>query len=352
VAVKTSAYTVAGLYTIHEMEDAIVDCKAGTPNANTDGVHAWDEAVAFYAGSLEGQAAGGNGDGEMGYRLAETRCKNYKTCSGSDGISGTSNVNVKIMAAFGAGLTALTGGDCDAGAAQMEIIKKQMKVPLVQGMLRYAYKADPHGGAAGDKEIGEGWAFATGILGEINKCSPTVAATVRANMDIAASAPVADGYEAVIAAVQTTYDCMGITCEDVGGLLKSDGTYYAGHGVCCAAADTPYVGCTAPTCTGVDTPWAPCTVPDCTDKDVPRAGCTAVTCAKDESVTSKAYVSCATGKVNAAGDDKFGDDTACTAKPAPVAAASGAATTVVSLTALLALAFAAWSAPARLQPRC
>ena len=64
VAVKTSAYTVAGLYTIHEMEDAIVDCKAGNPNANTDGVHAWDEAVAFYAGSLEGQAAGGNGDGE------------------------------------------------------------------------------------------------------------------------------------------------------------------------------------------------------------------------------------------------------------------------------------------------
>jgi hypothetical protein len=77
-----------------------------------------------------------------------------------------------------------------------------------------------------------------------------------------------------------------------------------------------------------------------------------VTCAKDESGTSKACVACAPGQVNAAGDDKFGADTACTAKPAPVAAASGAATTVVSLTSLLALVFAAWSARTRcnLQP--
>eukprot|EP00596_Hydrurales_sp_CCMP1899_P007816 CAMPEP_0119036064 /NCGR_PEP_ID=MMETSP1177-20130426/3517_1 /TAXON_ID=2985 /ORGANISM="Ochromonas sp, Strain CCMP1899" /LENGTH=55 /DNA_ID=CAMNT_0006995313 /DNA_START=18 /DNA_END=181 /DNA_ORIENTATION=+ len=34
------------MYVIHQMEAAIVDCKAGTV-----GTH-WDEAVAFYSGSL------------------------------------------------------------------------------------------------------------------------------------------------------------------------------------------------------------------------------------------------------------------------------------------------------------
>ena len=64
------------------------------------------------------------------------------------------------------------------------------------------------------------------------------------------------------------------------------------------------------------------------------------------------YVAGDVGTLNDGGIENDVGTTDCLAKPAPVAPASGAATTVVSLTALLALAFAAWSAPARLQPRC
>merc|ERR1719299_8861 len=99
---------IAGMYAVHEMEDAILDCREGVleePPTLDAGVHAWDEFVAFYAGSLEGEDVGGNVAGELSYRLAEKRCANYGTC-----IDGISQVNANIMAAFDAGRDALTVG--------------------------------------------------------------------------------------------------------------------------------------------------------------------------------------------------------------------------------------------------
>jgi hypothetical protein len=64
---------------------------------------------------------------------------------------------------------------------------------------------------------------------------------VRANMDIAADTPVADGYQAVVAGVQSTYACMGISCDDIGGLLDGD-SYYAGLEPCTDAPAPPVSG--------------------------------------------------------------------------------------------------------------
>ena len=66
-------------------------------------MHAWDEAWAFYAGSLEGSA--GNSDGRMLYRLAEKRCKNFGTCQG-----GIADVNKQILNIFISGKTSLAEG--------------------------------------------------------------------------------------------------------------------------------------------------------------------------------------------------------------------------------------------------
>ena len=76
---KGTAYMHAWMYAIREFEDAIDDCTTCYFNcdafsANTYGpVHAWDEGVAFYTGSLEGAAPGGNSAGKLVYRLAEER---------------------------------------------------------------------------------------------------------------------------------------------------------------------------------------------------------------------------------------------------------------------------------------
>ena len=84
---KGTAYMHVWMYAIREFEDAIDDCVSCSANCNTfsanDGgpVHAWDEGVAFYTGSLEGTAQGGTSAGVMVYRLAEKRCANFGTCT-------------------------------------------------------------------------------------------------------------------------------------------------------------------------------------------------------------------------------------------------------------------------------
>ena len=84
---KGTAYMHAWMYAIREFEDAIDDCQTCTANcnefsANTHGpVHAWDEGVAFYTGSLEGAAQGGNSAGKLAYRLAEKRCAGLGFCT-------------------------------------------------------------------------------------------------------------------------------------------------------------------------------------------------------------------------------------------------------------------------------
>ena len=84
---KGTAYMHVWMYAIREFEDAIDDCVSCTTSCNTysanDGgpVHAWDEGVAFYTGSREGTAQGGNFDGVMVYRQAEKRCANFGTCA-------------------------------------------------------------------------------------------------------------------------------------------------------------------------------------------------------------------------------------------------------------------------------
>jgi len=67
---KGTAYLNVWMYTVREFEDAIDDCTSCATNCNehsinSDSVHAWDEGVAFYTGSLEGPTYGGDRDGKM-----------------------------------------------------------------------------------------------------------------------------------------------------------------------------------------------------------------------------------------------------------------------------------------------
>ena len=146
---KGTAYMNVWMYVIREFEDAIDDCTSCTSNcnehsANSGSVHAWDEGVAFYTGSLEGTAYGGNSDGVMVYRLAEKRCKNFGTCGAAGGAtSGISMVNSELFKAgglFATGRDLLQQGECAKVRPIVEQIVSLMTVPLVQGTLRYAYR--------------------------------------------------------------------------------------------------------------------------------------------------------------------------------------------------------------------
>merc|ERR1719191_675384 len=157
---KGTAYMHAWMYAIREFEDAIDDCQTCTANcnefsANTHGpVHAWDEGVAFYTGSLEGAAPGGNSAGKLAYRLAEKRCANFGTCSGTGGTTGISNVNHMLFKADGGlfpqGRDLLLEGKCSEVRPVVDQIVSIMTVPLVQGTLRYAWKTGQHTNSAGE----------------------------------------------------------------------------------------------------------------------------------------------------------------------------------------------------------
>merc|ERR1711965_353341 len=129
-----------------------------------------------------------------------------------------------------------------------------MTVPLVQGMLKYAWKADPAkgdscAGQAGNdaatvatkddsagtdcaKSWAEGWAFAAAVLPQVHQCDATAATTIKDNLNIeAAAGPMKDGVAAVKTAIESVYNCLGISCTDVGE-YQASGSVFTGMSKC------------------------------------------------------------------------------------------------------------------------
>lgn len=224
---KGTVYMNVYMYVIREMEDALDDCISGCVECNDDPVHAWDEAVAFYTGSMEGHD--GMGSGKLLHTLADKRCQNYKTCGGDgDELEGMSKINYDIFRQFAIGLNDLLLGNCAALRPTIDNTVALMSVPLIQGTLRYAYKVDMLKG--GEKEKAEGAVFAAAILPRVHACSASDAATISANMGVGASST---DHAAVKEAFENNYECMAVTCADIGGLFnEATADYYEGAGFC------------------------------------------------------------------------------------------------------------------------
>jgi len=174
-------------YVIWEMQDAINDCNNGNVTFNDNSVHAWDEAVAFYTGSIEGVSKGGvagldsGSDGQLQFMLADKRCTNFGTCTadydGND-FEGYSMVNSDIFRLFSTGRDEILGakhtGECPLVPDLMDQISGLMLVPFVQGVQRYLVKTDIRETPSA-KEAGELFAFASVVLPFIHKADPAVA---------------------------------------------------------------------------------------------------------------------------------------------------------------------------------
>mmetsp|Transcript_73306 Transcript_73306/g.143399 ORF Transcript_73306/g.143399 Transcript_73306/m.143399 type:complete len:568 (+) Transcript_73306:131-1834(+) len=253
-AKKGAPYLNVWMYTIREMEDAIDDCDASCINCNDGSAVAWDEAVAFYAGSLEGTEAGGNSAGVLLYRLAEKRCENYGTCAVTDayphgttnfvGGGGISKVNSAIMALFSKGLTQLQQSQCTSLIETKNAVVTLMTIPMIQGFMRYAYKLKKLQG--GMEELAEGHVFAQAVLPRLAVCNATVAEMVKTQLDLngavngdSVAAAMTIEFPAFKAAVESTYSCLGITCADIGGLMEDDvnGIYYDQFSPCVPAVE-------------------------------------------------------------------------------------------------------------------
>jgi len=221
------------MYVIREFEDAIVDCKTqcDTSNCNDDPVHAWDEGVAFYTGSLEG--TDGLSSGRLLHQLADKRCQNFKTCGTNGGLMGggnvgtTSFVNHRLLREFETGKDQLLTGQCGAARSTLKSITKHMYIPLIQGSLRYAYIVEKSFG--GEKEKAEGAVFTAAVLPRIHAADPSAAQIIFDNMRVGATST---SFAAVKKAYESVYSKLGIRCSKIGGLVNSNGEYKEGADRC------------------------------------------------------------------------------------------------------------------------
>ena len=235
---------------------------SGPSTSLAQSVHAWDEGVAFYTGSLEGTApqninghiahpcTGLNGlcrGGQLVFRNAEKRCRNFGTCISSAGVvgsTGVSAVNTAILELFQDGALKLQRGECSLVHPVLSQIVSLMMVPLVQGTLRYAYKigmvpAD-RAGDDGVHGAAKGATFAAGVLPLVHFCNPASASTISTNMKFGLfDAGIFPNFRAVKLAFEATYSCLGITCDQVGALVDEAGTLLHPATAACTSPSWP-----------------------------------------------------------------------------------------------------------------
>jgi hypothetical protein len=185
---KTIQFQILQLHALHEMEAALAEYEK-TDSTSTNPTHMWDEFWAFYTGS--GETGTGNGVGP--YINGEKRAAFFGTTTTTISDGGGSMVNSKILKAAQSGrnMTLSTGHSGHLQNAA-KCIRAQFKVPVIQGCIEYAYKADvttaysttddaadmPE--AAAKAEL---WAFCSAALPFLNAVDTAAAAAVRTEAD-------------------------------------------------------------------------------------------------------------------------------------------------------------------------
>lgn len=210
------------------MHDAVTSCAAGFTGDQNGAPHDVDVAWGLYACSTD--------SGPI--KLAEKRAPQYAVLSDVASDAGVSRVNARLLGIFQELQGSAQAGNCTRMQQLVPKAISQMQVPIIQGLFREAYETDStqakeHHGADGFVEVAEGWAFASAVLPAIDICSKKAAAIVVKNMDTLALGPegprIPDGYKALKRAVESTYECLGISCVDVNAMVspwKTDQTLW------------------------------------------------------------------------------------------------------------------------------
>ncbi|CAJ1948867.1 unnamed protein product [Cylindrotheca closterium] len=218
-------------YVIREFEDALDDCERGCDldACNDDAVHAWDEGVCFYTGSIEAQD-GVTSDGKLLHQLADKRCADFKTCSKDGGeLEGQAKLNHDLFKLYAKGKYELQTKNCGEARSTVNEITKLLYIPFIQGTLRYAYKMDKLGDDS-EKSAAEAAVFAAAVLPRIAAADEAAADTIYENVKVGVSTT---DFADVKEAFEFVYKDLGIKCSDIGGLWNSAlGEYYEGAGPC------------------------------------------------------------------------------------------------------------------------
>jgi len=222
---------------VRQLETAISYCnkECTVDNCNDDPVYELDQAVAYYVGSREGED--GSGDGKFMYDLADRMASNFKTNGEFNGEEeGTAFANYQAIREFKKAQIYLVNGECDKAIKPKEYIVNNMKVPLVQGLLKAAYTLqyeNPVSPEESEKVSAQGATYLAALLPYVHQCSVDDGKLLHQHMHVGSSVSQLD-FKAVKAALERNYKCIGIECSDVGGIWTvngySDGAQPCGDG--------------------------------------------------------------------------------------------------------------------------
>ena len=166
---------------------------------------AWDEGVAFYTGSIVGDGANPFG-GALQYTLAEKRATRF----------GGINANPQAFLAFENGKVAVLNRDCDGIRRAIDVIRKQMIIPVVQGTLQYSQLVDPSiVESPTEKYKAEAWAFTRAWIPFANQVNPEKATVIDKELNYFRQ-DASYNFQSVHNAVFDVIAEMCITCEDLG----------------------------------------------------------------------------------------------------------------------------------------
>jgi len=194
----------------------------------------WDESVALYFGSQEN---GRPNSGYFPYAYGNKVCKNFGTCGTL--IFSQAQSNMEAIANFVTGQQALKDKKCEDAKNVRQIIVRQMTVPLIQGTLHSAYTVGVQMNTR--EEIrAEGAVLAASILPLVHACNAEDANMIYTNMKVGAET--IPNFLVVKAAFENNYECLGIKCEDIGGIIdpnkRGQYSYLESAGPCGVDAST------------------------------------------------------------------------------------------------------------------
>lgn len=205
---RLSLNLVIWMAVVGMMEYGIETCRKKDPT--NYGISSWDSAVGYYIGV-------GNNSSALLYDLADELCPNFGTCDDQ----GTSAVNRAIMEKFQSGQELLSRGGCEEVEETKNRILSLMTVPLIQGTLYYSHLLRD---VQDDQILGAAYAFVAAILPLLNDCDSEGVGIIFNSVQIPSSdaAVSTDFFPLVRGFIEEQYECLGLSCQDIGGLVGAD----------------------------------------------------------------------------------------------------------------------------------
>ena len=247
---------------VHDLDE---ECGSGVATGST--LQAWDKAYALYTGSLA-EVAEPLG-GYFLYRLAQEQAEIFGTTRRGQ----EAQVNTKMLSGFVQGKALIEQTDCTSGQLRnvVDSMLGLLRVPVLQGALRLMYSFDEEGERRPVIQ-GEAAAFGIAAAGIIAQCSEGFAQTVFNDMNYGNQAT--GSLTVVKGAFERHYECLGITCTDMGGIITSRGDSYVRGGEACGnVRPVNGAGYGIPTPSSPSTPSSPFNPDNPTsNNDRPRAG--------------------------------------------------------------------------------